>query len=677
MTSVRTLLICLDDSLKPSLERVKNALNFSLFKESRDQSFIVSSSTLSATMVKMFTVAEGKGRQAGQRQGVLNIIFFFQLAGSARQSVEVQYENARKIITEILDYALIFEFDYSSYAFVLMPPVTDISEKDKKGYLTELKFLDTFPNPFHHLFLFGCENPGIVLTASQQEKLVEIFACSIVSPHLGKMIKNYLDIVRGGFYGSSNMFFSPGVAMINLADDFYRQATYGLAAEVFFEQLSGISTDHKRLHKQAEMFVADFFFDPSFFSELFSVEKNGSKFNLIDEVVDLDRNIDIREIFVRFTDYFQKQTASILIDHHMDFNYLRLVLVSALEQVNQLAGETEAKHSIRRRDEIINEMDKLSQKSVVRNTFFSRFVALFQRQGKLPIQPSSNTNIANRLVNFFSRQCHKLYGNIFKTQIEPSEQKKLDPQLRTSNALRVMRLKVLRDFFDYVTDLMEDNISEIDKALSSFRSTVKTTPYSDDASEPAAAALSSPFLFNLLPMASMNGKESSLLAKTIFAKFRNKYEDLLCNHYRSINVEFMMQSMLPYEFLQSLKIRFDELYFETLENEILKIQCHSLMDSLVDRDTFRHTVAKKIIACSLPFVSFFHRGLYQPKIFYSSENGRLCDTYRGLADYFLSDRVVDAFSPEGLSIVQLTGPFRISELNIYSVLEDNKQNKTV
>ena len=501
----------------------------------------------------------------------------------------------------------------------------------------------------HHAFILTPKNSSICLKPDQFEKLVETLLMLLVISPFKYRLKNYLEVMRSTFSSSTAQpYFSAGLAMLDSLNAYHRKHNFIRSKELFLNNICTLETDNSTIRDTAGEYTQAFFLNSSGFEPVVTdiasdlkKEKDeifgGSLFHMIYTHMEYMGDHDMEDIYLRFDRYLQDFVFKILIKSRMNIRFVRLVLKNILIQVDEIYKQTEINAYKNRGVELEKQYDGYLRRSFIKKLFnFMHMV--------LPFLPTSSPAGKNGDKTIFH------------------------------TTLNFLRMKVLREFFDYTVKSFKDYIDKIDHGVSQIE---ENNSLPESITESRMVIDDSPFVLKLLKPQNYNSKHERAF-DILFDESSAFINLAIKNHIDAacslLTASFLPeQTVAPDEVLLLLYEDFQKFYKNTLESGIYRYESKTIVNHYSRSLKNGQNIKESLLQLSEPYISFYNQWISKPKLFYSTSSEKLNEPFDDYREFLNKNFISEAFndtSPWEIPVLQVDGPFLLGDTLFYKVLED-------
>jgi len=599
----------------------------------------------------------GQEEQKLCENNIIDIYFIFNLIEPNRNEKNIESLNellkiCRKAYSIILDKSMTQGYYFSTYGIILLPSIANLTDNQKSDLWNSLASLNkntkdlpentnkliTLEQFIHYSFLFSQENANNSLTLDQQKKLVETFLLLLISSPIKNRIKHYLDTLRTSFGRSKLAFFSAGIALLDTSYTIHRNQNYYRSKEIFLTNIYGSSVNLNRVKEVSKEFIFDCFLNPvTYQSEINKISVDlqlnksevfgGSVFRLIYSHLE---NIDeLEEIYKRYDFKLKKAIFDALIKNNMDFGFARLMLKEIQSGIEDIYKEVNIDIKDNRNIELEIQYNLYRRK---------RFL------NKLKIY---------LLTRFKFLQ--KIY-HPEKIKVEPTD-------ILLDRSLTFLRSKIIQDFFNYVAQSINDQIVNIENEISKIKTDRIELVLEKEKND-------SPFRIKIFKDIDENDEQSKTI-HLLYEKGKDYFEYKIKDFINKASFSLNMP-VSAHEAINWLYEEFKTYYLKTLEKEIYKVERKYIIDYYSKGLSDIGNIKTELLKLSSPYISIYHKWRRHTSLFYSNNpdetNNPSDDYHKFLRESFVAE-VFNEKTPWEISIVQLEGPFQISDTLYYQVLK--------
>ena len=582
----------------------------------------------------------------------VDIFFIFNLlkpGNQAEHTIEHKLHKCQEAIADIKENTFIQGSYFNTYGMFLLPAISRLERKEKKNVWESVCKLNKENHSCHHAFILTPGNSSIHLKPDQFDKFIETFLMLFVISPFKYRLKNYLEVMRSTFSSSAGLpYFSAGIAMVDTSNDFHRKHNFIKSKNLFLKNICGLETDSHTIRDTAREYTKTFFLNASNFEPVLTniasdlnKEKNeifgGSLFRMIYKHMENMGDHDMENIYLRFDEFLRDFIFRILIKSRMNTNFVKLVLKNILIQVDEIYKQTEIDAYKNRGEELEKQYDRYLRRSFVRKLL----------------------NIIHTVIPFLPALS--------------SDRKKADKTIYHTT-LNFLRMKVLREFFDYTTKSFKDYIDKIDHAISEI---ADNNSLPESYPESCKAIDNSPFVIKLLKTQSDDSRHEKIF-ELLFDESCDyinlaikKHIDTACS-LLTTPVPFE-RPVAPDDAVLWLYESFQKFYENTLESGIYRDESETLVKYYSRSLKNGHDIKESLLQLSEPYITFYNQWISKPRLFYSTSSEKLNKLFDDYREFLNNNFIAEAFndtSPWEIPVLQVDGPFLISDILPYKVLED-------
>jgi len=639
-----TLFVSFDPLSSELSARAKEYVLFRLGKEYEACMQTASADSVNSALDRM--TALDSMQDTKQERGIVDHFFLLNLIFSeADDSLAVPFKDQLKSAEEcyslILNKSLVQGFNFNIFAIFLLPSLQDLNKQKGEDLLINLTSLrDMESLIFHHALLFSPDNPYVHLNWEQQKEQVVSFIGTLVFSPLRRRIINYLNDVRSIVGGNELSYFSAGATLIDASTNAHRRYNFLRSKDLFLKRINKSSFNFDRAQNLAEHFVNEFFRRPDRHRPVIAdiAEKlrpkkapddvfGNSLFHMMYEYMEY---IDDEKIYSDFDEYLKRSIFGSIKNSHINTRFVKLWLKETLNNIEEIYSEVELPLRTKRMSELKGQHNRYLMTPFIKKLgqWFSS-ISLFSKTQ----DPFVNLNSNERpgMFNF-------------------------------------IRLKALKDFFEHIRNSIRDYTLKIDHDISQIRS-------DEIEFDSLIENRDSPFVLRIFRQSSHNSSFPLAYAR-IFDSRMQDFERIVEEFIRDAcnSVSF---PPAPDDTMKWLYNRFKEFYSTVMEKRVYQIESEILVDSYGKDIEHERDLKEEILTFSTPYISFFREWSHRPYLFYSTQPEELDRPFDDYEDFIKEHFAAKAFAeivPWEIQIVQIEGPFRISDTLLYRVLKDENND---
>lgn len=581
----------------------------------------------------------------------VDIFFVFNLlkpGNPAEQTIEHKLQKCRAAITDIEANTFIQGSYFNTCGIFLLPAMSGLEQSKKKIMWESVRKLEKESHGCHHAFILTPKNSSIHLAPDQFEKFVETLLVLLVISPFKYRLKNYLEVMRSSFSSTKQPYFSAGLAMLDTSNAYHREHNFIRSKELFLNNICSLETDSRTIRDTAGEYTQTFFLNPSGFEPVLTdiasdlrKEKDeifgGSLFHMIYTYMEHMGDHDMEDIYLRFDKYLRDFVFKILIKSRMNINFVRLVLKNILIQVDEIYKQTEINAYKNRGAELEKQYNKYLRYSFIKKLLNLMHTVLPFLPTSSPAEKNSDKTIYHTTLNF-------------------------------------LRMKVLREFFDYTIKSFKNYIDKIDHAVSEI---AENNSLPESLPESCRAIDDSPFVLKLLKPQIDSSKHERAF-DMLFDESRAYINLAIKNHINTVcsllTAPFPPeQPVAPDAALLQLYENFQKFYENTLESGIYRDESKTLVGYYSRNLKNGHDIKESLLQLSEPYISFYNQWISKPKLFYSTSSETTNETFDDYREFLNKNFISEAFndiSPWEIPVLQVDGPFLLSDTLFYKVLKD-------
>ena len=585
-----------------------------------------------------------------QERGIVDHFFLFNLVLSEEDdSLPVPFKDqlisAEKCYSLILDKSLVQGFNFNIFAIFLLPSLQDLNKQQGEELLINLTLLrdkkpdmksEMKPLIFHHAMLFSPDNPYVHLNWEEQKKQVILFIGTFVFSPLRRRIINYLNDMRSIVGGGELSYFSGGATLIDTSANAHRQYNFLRSKELFLKKINKSSFNFDRVQNLAEHFVNEFFRRPdrhhpviAHIVEKLTPQKTSDEIfgdSLFCMMYEFMEYIDDEKIYNDFDEYLKMFISGAIKNSHMDIRFIKLWLKEILNNIEEIYSEVELPLRTKRMCELKGRHNRYLMTPFIKKLW----------------QWLSSISLFSKTEDpFFSLNNNKMPG-----------------------MFNFIRLKALKDFFEHIRSSIRDYTLKIDHDISQIASDeIKFDSLIENSD--------SPFVLRIFKQSSHNSSFPAYAR--IFDSRRQDFERIV--------EEFIKDACDSAPALDDaikwLYSRFKEFYSTVMEKRVYQIESEILVNSYGKDIEHQRDLKEEILTFSTPYISFFREWFHRPYLFYSTRPEEQDMPFDDYEDFTKENFAAKAFAeivPWEIRIVQIEGPFKISDTLLYRVLKDEKND---
>lgn len=583
-----------------------------------------------------------------------DIFFIFNLlkpGNQAEHTIEHKLQKCRTAITDIKENTFVQGSYFNTYGMFLLPAVSGLEQSKKKILWESVRKLEKESHGCHHAFILTPGNSSIHLKPDQFERFVETLLMLLVISPFKYRLKNYLEVMRSTFSSSEGQpYFSAGIAMLDTSNDFHRKHNFIKSKDLFLKNIYSLETDSHTIRDIATEYTKTFFLNASNFEPVLTniasdlnKEKNeifgGSLFRMIYKHMENMGDHDMENIYLRFDEFLRDFIFRILIKSRMNTNFVKLVLKNILIQTDEIYKQTEIDAYKNRGEELEKQYNRYLRRSFIRKLL----------------------NIIHTVIPFLTALS--------------SDRKSADKTIYHTT-LNFLRMKVLREFFDYTTKSFKDYMQKIDHAISEI---ANNNSLPESFPESCKVIDDSPFVIKLLQTQNDDSRHEKIF-ELLFNESCDyinlaikKHIDTACS-LLTTPVPFE-RPVAPDDAVLWLYESFQKFYENTLESSIYRNESETLVKHYSRGLKNGHDIKESLLQLSEPYISFYNQWISKPKLFYSTSSEKLNKPFDDYREFLNKNFIAEAFNdntPWEIPVLQVDGPFLISDTLLYKVLEFGK-----